>query len=70
MTEANYPHLKLKLVIVNSFKVVSFFKFNDCAPTSLVSNAVYLFKCKECSANCIGETSRHLNTRVCDQKGA
>ena len=41
--KANYTHLILKLVFVSSFKVRSFFEFKDCAPTSLVSNTVYLF---------------------------
>ena len=67
--KTNYPHLKMKLVFVNNFKVGSFFKFKDRPPTSLVSNAVYLFKCGQCSASYIGETSRHLITRVCDHKG-
>ena len=64
----NYPHLKMKLVFVNSFKVGSFFKFKDRPPTSLVSNAVYLFKCGQCSASYIGETSRQIVTLVCDHK--
>ena len=34
-----------------------------------MSNAVYLFKCGQCSAQYIGETSRHIITRVCDHKG-
>ena len=49
----NYPHLKIKLAFVNNFKVGSFFKFKDRPPTSLVSNAVNLFKCGQCSANYI-----------------
>jgi len=65
----NYPHLKMKLVFVNSFKVGSFFKFKDRPPQSLVSNAVYLFKCGQCSASYLGETSRHLITRVSYHKG-
>ena len=65
----NYRHLKLKLIFDHSFKVCSFFKFEDSAPTSLVSNAVYLFKCGRGFASYIGVNSRHLNTRACEQKG-
>ena len=65
----NYPHLNLRLIFTNSFTVSSFFRFKDRVPTELVSNAVYLFKCRQCSIQYIGETSRHIITRVCDHKG-
>ena len=34
-----------------------------------MSNAVYLFKCGQCSEQHIGEISRHIVTPVCDHKG-
>ena len=67
--KTNCPHLKIKLVFVNTFKVGSFFKLKDRPPTSIESNATYLFKCGQCFASYIGETSRHLITCVRDHKG-
>ena len=34
-----------------------------------MNNAEYLFKCEQCSANYLGETSRHLNKRLRHHKG-
>ena len=65
----NYPHLNLRLIFTNSVTVSSFFRFKDRVPIELVSNAVYLFKCGQCSTQYIGETSRHIITRVCHHKG-
>ena len=64
----NYPHSNLKLLTGNTFKVGSLFKLKNYASKSVVSSAVHLCKCGQCSASYIGETSRHLNTRVCDDK--
>ena len=63
---ANYRHLKLKLVFVNGFEVDSFFKFEDLAPTSLVTNAKSFFKCGQCSTEYKSETFRQQNARVCN----
>ena len=41
----------------------------DRVLTELVSNAVYLYKCGQCSTQYIGETSCHIITRVCHHKG-
>ena len=64
----NYQIIKSKLVLVISFRVGSFSKFKYCVPASLLSNAEHLFKCGHCSVNYKVETSRHLNTRICDHK--
>ena len=36
----------------------------DTVPRSLRSNVVYKFNCAECNSAYVGETSRHLSTRV------
>ena len=66
----NYPHLNLRLLFTNSGTVSSFFRFDDRVQTELDSNTIYLFKFRQCSAQYyVGESSRHIFTRVYDHKG-
>ena len=37
--------------------------------TPLRSNIVYKYSCSQCSATYVGETSRHLRTRICEHRG-
>ena len=48
----------------SSFKVGSMFSVKDPVPLDLRSRVVYKFLCAGCNACYIGETSRHLSTRV------
>ena len=45
-------------------KLISFFSCKDTLPKSLQSYAVYQFTCAGCKPCYIGETKRHLNTRI------
>ena len=47
-------------------RLSSFFSFRDRIPTRLRSHLVYKFTCQGCVALYVGETSRHLHTRVSD----
>ena len=49
-------------VVFQSFKISSMFSTKD--QLSLKSHVVYLFKCGGCGSTYIGETFRHLNTRI------
>jgi len=51
-------------VISQSHKVISMFNSKSITPLGLCSDLVYQFKCNGCNATYIGETSRHLCTRV------
>ena len=64
-----YPQLNLRLIFKNSFSINSFFQFKDSIPTMIQSNVVYLYSCAQCSATYCGETSRHLQTRICEHRG-
>ena len=56
---------KVKIKIVSkSCKVTSIFCNKSVTPFDLCSNLVYRFKCNGCNATYIGETARHLCTRV------
>ena len=55
--------VKIKLVF-SSFKIKNLVKVKDSVPRSLHSNVIYKFTCGECNSAYVGETSRHLSTRV------
>ena len=64
-----YPQKKLHIIFSNSFSVGSFFKFKDKVPDQLRSNIVYLYSCLHCNATYVGETTRHLRTRISEHRG-
>ena len=57
------PGTSIKLVFT-SFKLGQFFGNKDEIRFALKSFVVYEFVCRSCSASYIGETSRHLTTRI------
>ena len=64
-----YPQLDVKIIFKNKFSVSSFFNFKDKVPTLVQSDLVYEYSCGQCDARYIGETSRHLKTRLAEHKG-
>ena len=56
-------NVKIKLIFT-PFKIGSMFSTKDFIPVSLKSQVVYKFSCAGCNASYIGETNRHLSTRV------
>ena len=52
----------------NSFSYESLLRFKDETPVYILSNIVYIFKCSQCQATYMGETTRHLHTRVADHR--
>ena len=55
--------LDVKLVF-STFKLRNMFSVKDSVPQGLRSRVVYKFSCAGCNASYIGETTRHLCTRV------
>ena len=51
-------------VVFKTFKTSDIFPNKDQVPPSLASNVVYKFQCEQCSNCYIGETRRHLSTRI------
>ena len=47
-----------------TFKTSNIFRNKDPIPPGLASNLVYEFKCDRCTGRYIGETRRHLDTRI------
>ena len=56
-------NLEINLVF-SYFKIKNLMNVKDSVPKSLRSNVIYKFKCVECNSAYVGETSRHLSTRV------
>ena len=69
LCNAAYPHLNIRFVFRSSTRISSFFPFIDKVPKFLKSGVVYLFKCRCCSASYVGQTTRHLHTRVSEHLG-
>ena len=61
---AAYPHVNIRFVFRSSTQISSFFPFKDKVPKFLRSGVIYLLKCRCCSASYVGQTTRHLHTRV------
>jgi len=57
------PETSIKL-IYDTFKVGQYFSKKDKIPSDLSSYVVYKFQCASCNACYIGETTRHLRTRM------
>ena len=55
--------LKIKLVF-SSYKIKNLFSFKNSIPSLLKSCVVYEFSCAGCNSRYVGETTRHLSTRI------
>ena len=64
-----YPQIQLKFIFNNQLSIGNFLKFKDTIPNALQSCVVYKFNCGQCSSTYIGETARHLSTRIAEHKG-
>ena len=56
-------NFNIKLVF-NSFKIKSYFSYEDRIPIDLKSFLVYKFTCANCSSSYIDKTCRHFKTRI------
>ena len=69
LCSAAFPHLNVRFVFRSSTRLSSLFPFKDKVPKFLKSGVVYLFKCRCCSASYVGQTTRHLHTRISEHLG-
>ena len=56
-------NLRIKLAF-SSFKIKNIMKVKDSVPRSLRSCVVYKFNCAGCNSVYVGETCRHISTRI------
>ena len=64
-----YPQVNLCMIFYNTQTIYSIFPFKDVIPDELKSNLVYKYTCRICYSTYIGETTRHLKTRIAEQMG-
>ena len=51
-------------LLFTSFKIKNYISYKDQIPDDLKYFLVYKFTCTSCSSSYIGETCRHLKTRI------
>ena len=61
--------LTLVFFFRSSTRISSFFPFKDKVPKLMRFGVVYLFKRRCCSASYVGQTTRHLHTRISEHLG-
>ena len=64
-----FPQVNLRCIFVNRNTVGSFFPFKDQIPLMMSSNIIYKYSCSQCQSTYIGETQRHIISRICEHKG-
>jgi len=64
-----YPRIKFTFILVNNFKIGSFFTYKDRLPLALRSSLVYKFSCAHCASAYVGSTVRALGVRVEEHAG-
>ena len=64
-----FKNVDFNIVLVNSFKVGSFFSYKDRLPKAMCASLVYKFSCARCASEYVGSTTRTLHTRVAEHAG-
>ena len=64
MLSRKYCNSNVAELVFKSFKVADMLSVKDAIPFALKSNVVYKFVCGCCTATYIGETTRHISTRM------
>ena len=63
------PNVNLHVLLVNNFKISSFFKYKDPLPVLMRSSLVYQYSCAQCASAYVGMTSRNFYTRLAEHRG-
>jgi hypothetical protein len=64
-----FTGVSFNVILVNNFKIGSFFNYKDKLPTSCRSSLVYSYRCAQCASQYVGMTARTLRTRVSEHAG-
>ena len=60
----SFPDVNLRVMFKAPREIKSFFRFKDLIPKMKRSSVVYKISCLDCNSFYIGETKRHLHTRI------
>ena len=64
-----YPHISIRFVFRPTCRLSDFFPFKDRIPSAMRSHVVYKYKCQCCGALYVGQTRRHIHTRISEHMG-
>ena len=64
-----FPQIEVRFIFKPLLRVQNFFQNKDPMPPSLLSNVVYKYTCSDCSIGYIGETRRHVGSRIAEHTG-
>ena len=64
-----FPHLNIRFIFRSPTRISTFFPFKDKVPKYRRSSVVYSFTCRCCSASYVGQTTRHIHTRISEHLG-
>ena len=59
----------IRIVLVNNFRIGSFFNYKDKLPKQCQSSLVYKYSCARCASEYVGSTIRTLQSRVDEHCG-
>ena len=65
-----FYHIQPNLILVNNFRIGSFFNFKDSLPKSMRSSIIYKYCCPQnCGSVYVGSTCRTLRVRASEHRG-
>ena len=63
------PDNSFRIILINNFKIGSFFNYKDKIPTVFRSSVIYEYTCPTCGVKYVGSTSRTLCARTAEHVG-
>ena len=64
-----FNDIQFNILLINNFKIGSFFHYKDRLPKDLRASLIYKFSCVHCTSEYIGSTTRALCVRVAEHAG-
>jgi hypothetical protein len=64
-----FPDINICILLVNNFKIGSFFRYKDILPSHMRPSLVCKFCCARCASAYVGMTARNFYARVGEHRG-
>ena len=65
-----FPSISFRIILVNSNKIGSFFRYKDSLPVASRSSVIYQFTCPRCGDQYVGSTRRNMLSVRCSEHAA